>query len=121
MPKKHHPNYAHIKPSYVHPSLQGSRSTGSSSPAAPQTVNERIQQLRREQAPRATIERRDEVTEVVTHRTVPPDLRRILHMAEVNAPLPKPGTRTRLIRQGARPPPGPAAPSSWLQSSRHAP
>lgn len=99
----------------MHPSLQSSRGS------APQTVNERIQKLRREQAPRATSEKRDKVNEVVTRRTVPPELRRILHMPEVDAPPPKPGSRSRAPRPGARPPPGLAAPSSWLNSSRHAP
>ncbi|PSN72324.1 hypothetical protein BS50DRAFT_248769 [Corynespora cassiicola Philippines] len=122
MPKKHTPNYLHAKPSYVHPSLQSSRSPPPSTSAEPRTVNQRIAQLRREQTPKATSERRDEVTEVVTTRTIPPDLRRILHMAEVDAPLPKPGTRSRRPwRAGGRPPPGPAAPSSWLERSIHAP
>ncbi|KAF2184049.1 hypothetical protein K469DRAFT_751104 [Zopfia rhizophila CBS 207.26] len=96
MPKKHAPNYIHTKPSYVHPSLQSSRSSISSTPLAPQTVTERIQQLRREQAPRATSERRDEVTEVLGSRTR------------------NPAYQTR------RSPPGPATPSSWLVDSRHA-
>ncbi|KAF1849162.1 uncharacterized protein K460DRAFT_305044 [Cucurbitaria berberidis CBS 394.84] len=119
MPKKHTPSYAQTKPSYVHPSLQGSRPS-SSTPAEPQTVNQRIQQLRREQAPRATPEQRDEITSLVS-RTVPPELRRILHIPEVNAPKPKAGLRPRRVLGAARPPPGPAAPSSWLQTSRHAP
>ncbi|KAJ4352086.1 uncharacterized protein N0V89_007432 [Didymosphaeria variabile] len=74
MPKKHHPTYASIKPTYVHPSLQSSRNAASSSTPSPQTVNDRIQQLRREQAPRATAQRRDEVTEV---RLPPP--RSLIH------------------------------------------
>lgn len=121
MPKKHAPSYLHTKPSYVHPSLQSSRTPSSFTTPTPQTVNERIQRLRREQTPRATAEQRDDITEVVTKRTAPPELRRLLHMAEINAPLPKPGTRTRVPRRGARPPPGPAAPSSWLSASRYAP
>jgi hypothetical protein len=52
------------------------------------------------------------------HRTVPADLRRILHMAEVDAPKPKPGRRRPY---GERPPPGPAAPTSWLNRSRWTP
>ena len=120
MPKKHTPSYAQTKPSYVHPSLQSSRASTSSASPEPQTVNQRIQQLRREQAPRPTSEQRDELTSVVS-RTVPPELRRILHIPEVNAPKPKAGTRTRRAVGGARLPPGPAAPSSWLQKSRHAP
>ena len=121
MPKKHTPSYTQTKPSYVHPSLQASRSATASSPAEPQTVNQRIQQLRREQAPRVTPQQRDELTAAVSNRTVPPDLRRILHIPEVNAPKPKMGTRPRRVVGAARPPPGPAVPSSWLQRSRHAP
>lgn len=121
MPKKHAPTYTQAKPTYVHPSLQSSRASSSSTPSEPQTVNQRIQQLRREQTPRATPEQRDELTSVVSSRTVPPDLRRILHIPEVNAPKPKPGLRSRRAIGGARPPPGPAAPTSWLLSSHHAP
>jgi hypothetical protein len=122
MPKKHAPTYTQTKPSYVHPSLQSSRSASSSSPAPPQTVTERIQQLRREQTPRASSSRRDEVTEIVSSRTLPKQLRQVLGSAEVDAPPPKPGNRSaRTPRRGARPPPGPAAPGSWLQTSRHAP
>lgn len=119
MPKKHAPAFTHTKPSYVHPSLESSRASPSQ-PSEPQTVNQRIQQLRREQAPRATPQQRDELTSPVS-RTVPPELRRILHIPEVNAPKPKAGTRMRRAMGGARPPPGPAAPGSWLQQSRHAP
>ncbi|KAF7455329.1 hypothetical protein A1F99_025870 [Pyrenophora tritici-repentis] len=122
MPKKHTPSYTTAKPSYVHPSLQSSRAPAtSSSSSEPQTVNQRIQQLRREQAHRPTPEVRDELTSAVSSRTVPPELRRILHIPEVNAPKPKANARPRRIVGGARPPPGPAAPSSWLQTSRHAP
>lgn len=120
MPKKHQPTYASIKPKSTNPpTLQSSRNAASSSTPPLQTVNDRIQQLRREQAPRATQQRRDEITEVVSHRTVPPDLRRILHMAEVDAPRPKPGIRR--VAQGRRAPPGPAAPTSWLSASQWAP
>jgi hypothetical protein len=121
MPKKHAPAYAHVKPTYVHPSLQSSRASSSSAPQEPQTVSQRLQQLRREQAPRPTPEQRDELTSAVSSRTVPPDLRRILHIPEVNAPNPKPGQRSRRVHGAPRLPPGPAAPSSWLLSSRHAP
>jgi hypothetical protein len=121
MPKKHAPAYAHVKPTYVHPSLQSTRASSSTAPQEPQTVSQRLHQLRREQAPRPTPEQRDELTSAVSSRTVPPSLRRILHIPEVNAPNPKPGQRSRRVHGGPRPPPGPAAPSSWLLSSRHAP
>ncbi|KAF2200773.1 hypothetical protein GQ43DRAFT_441249 [Delitschia confertaspora ATCC 74209] len=122
MPKKHTPKYTTTSNSYVHPSLQSSRSSSSAPPPA-QTVNERIRQLRREQAPRGVADRRDEITDLVTARNLPPALRRILNIPEVNPPREKLGTRTRVgtpIRS-RRPPPGPAAPNSWLQNSRHAP
>lgn len=122
MPKKHTAAYTTAKPNYVHPTLQSSRHTASSAPTEPQTVNQRIAQLRREQAPRASIEQRNEMNSAVSSRTVPPDLRRILHIPEVNAPKPKAGTRLRARGPGGtRPPPGPAAPISWLHSSRYAP
>ncbi|KAH3919714.1 hypothetical protein HBH56_017830 [Parastagonospora nodorum] len=121
MPKKHAPAYTTTKPNYVHPSLQSSRASPST-PSEPQSVNQRIAQLRREQAPRATIEQRNEMHSGVSSRTVPPDLRRILAIPEVNAPKPKAGTRLRMRGPGgARPPPGPAAPTSWLKTSRYAP
>ncbi|ORY17271.1 hypothetical protein BCR34DRAFT_475143 [Clohesyomyces aquaticus] len=128
MPKKHAPAYTQTKGSnsYVHPSLQSSRPPTSAPPEAPQTVNQRIQQLRREQAPRATSERRDEMTESVRTRTLPPQLRHLLQLPEVNAPNPKAGVRARQapgLPQPRRAPPGPAAPSSWLSlsQSRYAP
>jgi hypothetical protein len=122
MPKKHAPAYSRTKPTYVHPSLLSPQPSTSSAPAEPQSVNERIAQLRREQAPRATREQRDELTATVSNRTVPPHLRRILRLPEVNAPQPQPGRMRRTRELGAaRPPPGPAAPSSWLRTSRHAP
>lgn len=122
MPRKHTPAYTTTKPNYVHPSLQSARATPSTTPSEPQTVNQRIAQLRREQAPRASIEQRNEIHSSVSSRTVPPHLRRILAIPEVNAPKPKAGTRMRTRGRGdARPPPGPAAPSSWLRTSRYAP
>lgn len=122
MPKKHQPSYTSIKPTAAAANPRAT-SSSASNPPPPQSVNDRIQQLRREQTPRATQQRRDEVTEIVSRRTVPPHLRRILDIAEVDAPKPKPGSRTRAtpLRPGQRPPPGPAAPTSWLLSSRHAP
>lgn len=122
MPKKHAPAFTRTKPTYVHPSLQSSHPSTSSAPPDPQSVNDRIAQLRREQAPRATPEQRDELTAIVSNRTVPPALRRILRLPEVNAPKPQAGRMRRTREAGAaRPPPGPAAPNSWLRTSRHAP
>lgn len=124
MPKKYTPSYTKTSSSYVHPSLQSSREPSSSSPPPPRSVNERIQQLRREQAPRSNTERINEFAELVNQRTVPPALRRILNIPEVNPPRQK-DPRPASIQVGAvrarRPPPGPAAPTSWSESSRHTP
>lgn len=122
MPKKRRPHYAQTKPTYVHPSLQRTESPTSSAAesANEATVNQLIQQLRREQARGTTLQRRDEVTDVVTRRTIPPHLRRILQLPEVEPQ----GTRSHTPRSGPRPPPGPAPPTSWLSGlhlSRHAP
>jgi hypothetical protein len=116
MPKKHAPAHIIAQATYV------PRASASTAPAEPRSVNDRIAQLRREQAPRATIEQRNEMQDLVSSRTVPPSLRRILRIPEVNAPKPKAGTRTRARGPGgARPPPGPDAPASWLRTSRYAP
>ncbi|KAF2807124.1 uncharacterized protein BDZ99DRAFT_421036, partial [Mytilinidion resinicola] len=92
MPKKHNPVFAKPQGS-VHPSLE--QRPIISHPSAPKTVNERINQLRREQAPRATAERRNEIIDVPGR--------------------PQGQVRTR------RPPPGPAPPASWLSQSQYAP
>jgi hypothetical protein len=94
MPKKHTPAYTTTKPNYVHSALRSWRATASSAPAGPWIVSDRIAQLRRERAPRATAEQRNEISSLVSSRT-PPDLRQILHIPEVNAPKPKAGTRMR--------------------------
>ena len=115
MPKKYQPNYA--KQSYTHSSLSF-RSPNPSSPSSstPQSsVNDLLNQLRREQAPRPTAERRDEVALVGSQRTVPPTLRSILNFPETAPIVPRRGLRPRGRRD-----PGPAAPASWLQWSRHA-
>ncbi|KAF2492950.1 hypothetical protein BU16DRAFT_429431, partial [Lophium mytilinum] len=117
MPKKHNPVFAKPQGS-VHPSLE--QRPILSNPSAPKTVNERINQLRREQAPRATAERRNEIIDVVTQRTVPPALRHILNIPEIDPPKPKPGRPQGQVRT-RRPPPGPAPPASWLSQSQYAP
>ncbi|KAF2279580.1 uncharacterized protein EI97DRAFT_464806 [Westerdykella ornata] len=116
MPRKRRPQYAQTKPTYVHPSLQRSASPSSSTNESTNepTVNQLIHQLRREQAPGTTVQKRDEVTDIVSQRTVPPHLRRILQLPEVEPLPPKPGGRSRTPRSGPRPPPGPAPPTSWL-------
>jgi len=102
---------------------QISRHTSSrDSPGPSKTVNERLSQLRAEQAPRPTIEQRNEITTLATSHTLPPHLRRILDVPETAPPAPKRGSRRIMTRvNGQRLPPGPAAPQSWLAASLHAP
>lgn len=118
MPKRHQQNFTKPSSSYVHPSLQVSKALAATDAAPNRSVNERLSQLRREQAPKADVARRNEVAAVVSQRTVPPALRQIMNIPETAPPKPKPGTSNRV--RGRRPP-GPAAPQSWLESSRHAP
>jgi len=121
MPKKHQSIFTKAPSTYVHPSLESSRSSPSTAPSAPRTVNDRINHLRREQAPRPSPERWNEITDVVTQRTVPQALRHILNIPEVDPPLPKRGARRTELSRTRRPPPGPAAPTSWLHRSRYVP
>ncbi|GME28887.1 uncharacterized protein LTHEOB_7500 [Neofusicoccum parvum] len=118
MPKKYQQNY---KPAsnYVHPSLSSSRTSASSDAAPPssQTVNDRLNQLRREQAPISAIDRRNEITESLTTRVVHPAVRQLLNLPEISGPRPRFVQRTANGRRV----PGPAAPQSWLNRSRHAP
>lgn len=58
---------------------------------------------------------------MVTQRTVPPALRHILNIPEVDPPLPKRGARRTELSRTRRPPPGPAAPTSWSHRSRYVP
>ncbi|KAF1988905.1 hypothetical protein K402DRAFT_391608 [Aulographum hederae CBS 113979] len=116
MPKKHHTDLTKLKSSSSHAS--SSRDSPSSSSVTPsRTVSERLEQLRREQNPRPSIEARNEIATLVSQKTVPPDLRRLLSIPETAPPPPKRG----MFRVRDRPPPGPAAPASWLMSSKHAP
>lgn len=85
------------------------------------TVNERLAQLRAEQAPRATLQQRNEIATIATAHTLPPHLRRLLDIPETPPPGPKPGARRIFRINGRRLPPGPAAPQSWLAGSIHAP
>jgi hypothetical protein len=101
---------------------QSQRPTSSKdSSGSTRTVNERLAQLRAEQAPRPTIEQRNEIASLATSHTLPPHLRRILAVPETAPPLPKAGARRMMRVNGRRLPPGPAAPQSWLAASLHAP
>lgn len=128
MPKKHHTNYTkqaqalHNRP--TSPKAQDGPGAGSSSTTT--SVNQRLEQLRREQTPRATAEHRNAVSSVVSNPTLPPNVRHLLAIPETAPLKPK---RGRIFQRGERvpdgvsrrAPAGPAAPMSWLHSSRHAP
>ncbi|KAF2843332.1 hypothetical protein M501DRAFT_966661 [Patellaria atrata CBS 101060] len=117
MPKKHHQAFTKSGSSYVHPSHLAPRP--SSAASSSESVNERIERLRREQAPKASVQRQSELIADLTTRTVPPQLRSILNIPETAPPRPRPG-----IRPPRRRVPGPSAPPSWsmsgLESSKHA-
>lgn len=119
MPKKYQPSYNKSASNYVHPSLSSSREppANNAGPSSSQSVNDRLNQLRREQAPRSAIDRRNELTESLTARPVHPAVRQILNLPEVAVPRPRLVARTTNGRRV----PGPSAPQSWLESSRHAP
>ena len=97
------------------PSGTGRSRTISSPPT--RGVNERLEQLRREQAPRATSQQREDVLSVATSRTIPQSLRQILQLPETAPPIPRRPRRVMGSRRIAGPPP----PPSWLESSQHAP
>ncbi|KAF2454008.1 hypothetical protein BDY21DRAFT_110331 [Lineolata rhizophorae] len=114
MPKKHHHTYkTSSSNTYVHPSFR-SASAGSpsnvDSSANAKSVNERLQQLRLEQTPHASRERKSQLASLATQRTVPPLQRQLLGLPETAPPPPKAGG----ARRRGRGPPGPAAPQSWL-------
>jgi hypothetical protein len=85
------------------------------------SVNERLAQLRAEQAPRPTIEHRNEIAALATAHSMPPALRHILQLPETAPLQPTIRSRRQRIINGRRAPPGPAPPESWLASSQHAP
>ncbi|KAF2103766.1 hypothetical protein NA57DRAFT_31036 [Rhizodiscina lignyota] len=120
MPKKHHHDFTKLGSQYSYSSTSASSKPSDGSSTSSKTVNERLEQLRREQAPKASIEKRNEVSAVLSSPTVPPHLRHLLSIPETAPPKPKIIRGQRALGRG-RPPPGPAAPQSWLHMSRHAP
>lgn len=100
--------------------FQGSSSTshsaagqdGGDSPTA--TVNERLEDLRKAESLEAAQKKR-ELAELVSQRSVPPELRGILGFQESAPPKAKAGIRVR-DRERMRTP-GPAPPKSWLYRS----
>ena len=119
MPKKHNQKFNLKKTQYVHPSLaSGKAGHGESSSPASTTVNEKLNQLRISQSPKARPDKVDQITAAVTQKSVPPNLRQVLNIPETAAPRPKPGVRRRRLPGQ---PAGPAAPQSWMERSQHAP
>ncbi|KAK7515473.1 hypothetical protein IWZ03DRAFT_379541 [Phyllosticta citriasiana] len=116
MPKKRQSTF-NSKPNYVHPSLASSRpsssGTSQAGPSNPRSVNERLNQLRREQAPKAGIQQRNELAEGLTQKALHPAVRQILNIPAVAGPRAK--TPARL--SNGRRIPGPAPPQSWLEKS----
>ncbi|KAF4548787.1 Hypothetical protein D9617_25g061170 [Elsinoe fawcettii] len=112
MPKKHKPTYSNKSSSfYIHPSLGSSKTAAASSPPPPPaTVNERLQQLRREQTSAEQTQSQIELAARTSQRSIPPSLGGILGVPESAPPAPKPGTRQRTRFRT----PGPAPPRSWL-------
>jgi len=80
---------------------------GGDSPTS--TVNERLNDLRKAESLDAEQKKR-ELAELVTQKTVPPEVRAILGVPESAPPRPKVGPRFRDRMRT----PGPAAPKSWL-------
>ncbi|KAF2398206.1 hypothetical protein EJ06DRAFT_127537 [Trichodelitschia bisporula] len=113
MPKKHTRKFT--PGSYLSRASASTASHGASSSSSTagstRSVNERLEQLRLEQAPRATLEQRQQVTEIATTHSMPPQLRRILQIPETAPPPPRAGRR---VPRAARTP-GPPPPQSWLQ------
>ncbi|KAK8155343.1 hypothetical protein IWX90DRAFT_46348 [Phyllosticta citrichinensis] len=116
MPKKRQSTF-NSKPSYVHPSLASSRpsSSGASQagPSTPRSVNERLNQLRREQAPKAGTQQRNELAEGLSQPALHPALRQLLNLPAVAGPRVQSPAR---LSNGRRVP-GPAPPRSWLEKS----
>ena len=94
--------------------FQGSSSSSSHAPgqdggdSLTATVNERLEELRKDESFDAAQKKR-ELAELVSQRSVPPELRAILGVPEVAPPRPK----TISFRDRMRTP-GPATPQSWL-------
>ena len=140
MPKKRFTNQYSKPPSTVHPSLNSTAASSSSSnrehtPApfiaplpsfiapnivlqetdAPPSVNELIASLRRANVSFTTAA----APATVVTPTLPPQIRQLLSQPETPTPRPR-DRRQRYDAAGHRLPPGPAPPRSWLESC-HAP
>jgi hypothetical protein len=103
MPKKHTFNLKqHQGPSST------SKPTSSKDVGLISSVNEKLNELRKIEGPEAAAKKR-EIAELVSQKSVPPQLRGILGVPETAAPKARAGVRTRdRLRT-----PGPAPPKSW--------
>ncbi|KAG4432991.1 hypothetical protein IFR05_011535 [Cadophora sp. M221] len=115
MPKKRFTSQYSRPPSTVHPSLNSTATSSSSSNHndAQPTVNDLISSLRR-----SSISSKP-ATATVTTPTLPPQIRHLLSQPET--PVPRARNRRRFDANGRRIPPGPSPPRSWLEGSRHDP
>jgi hypothetical protein len=122
MPKKRQPAYASLATGAAGPSSPAAAASSSATQTESKlSVNDLLARLRREQAPRATPEHTSQMTAVLSSRTVPPHLRHLMNLPEMEPPPPRPGVRGVRIR--AHRVAGPAPPRSWLEGSGsvHAP
>ncbi|KAK8208951.1 hypothetical protein M8818_003914 [Zalaria obscura] len=110
MPKKHNRDLTKHYSTTSTPN-RVSQSTDPSSSSAPSlTVNERLQHLRLAQASPKSLERKLELAEASSSKSVPPSLGAVLGVAPTAPPKPKAGVRPRVRLRT----PGPAPPPSWL-------
>ncbi|KAK2626345.1 hypothetical protein QTJ16_004607 [Diplocarpon rosae] len=113
MPKKRFTSQYSKPPSTVHPSLNSHATSSSSSHNNAQpTVNDLISSLRK-----STTSSSAPATATITTPTLPPQIRHLLSQPET--PVPRARIRRPFDANGRRVPPGPSAPSSWLESSRY--
>lgn len=103
MPKKHTFNLKQHQGPSSHPKPNSSKDVGLVS-----SVNEKLNELRKIEGPEAAAKKR-EIAELVSQKSVPPQLRGILGVPETASPRARPGVRTRDRFRT----PGPAPPKSW--------
>jgi len=104
MPKKRSFNFKAIQGSSSNSRANG----GADGDKKQQTVNERLVELRKLEGKDAA-QRKRELADAVSQRSVPEHLQPILGQSKVAPPKPKRGARSRLTNRT----PGPAAPKSW--------
>ncbi|KAB5523869.1 hypothetical protein GE09DRAFT_482616 [Coniochaeta sp. 2T2.1] len=122
MPKKRQQFKQYSKPQSTAPaSLSSSSSTltNNHGDQPGRSVNELLADLRRVSLTSQQVPENSSAFAAPGAPTVPPAIRRILHLPETPAPPPR--RPVRLAPNGRRLPPGPAAPRSWLSQSIHAP